>query len=214
MKSRGDGEQPFYVPVPMVVERSGNIERVYDIYSRLLKERIVFIGTPIVDAVANAVVAQLLFLDGDDNEKPIYLYLNTPSGFITEGMAIYDTMQYIKAPVHTICLGKAASMGAVLLAAGVKGKRCALPNAKIMIHQPGGEIEGQASDMKIQAEEIKKDRNRLNRILAKHTGQKVEKIEEDTDRNFWLSPEEAKVYGLIDKVFEGKVGDTDAVTGS
>ncbi len=186
--------------IPMVVEQTGRFERAYDIYSRLLKERIVFLGTPIDDTVASVIIAQLLFLEAENSEKDIYLYINSPGGIITSGMGIYDTMNYIKPDVATICMGQAASMGAFLLSGGAKGKRSALPNARIMIHQPLGGAEGQASDIKIQADEILRLRTNLNKILAKNTKQTLKKIEKDTDRNFFMSSEEAKNYGLIDTI--------------
>ncbi len=186
--------------VPMVVEQTGRFERSYDIYSRLLKERIIFLGTPIDDNIASLVIAQLLFLEAENSEKDIYLYINSPGGIITSGMGIFDTMNYIKPDVATICLGQAASMGAFLLAGGAAGKRSALPNARIMIHQPLGGAEGQASDIKIQADEILRLRSNLNKILAKNTKQTLKKIETDTDRNFFMSSLEAKKYGLIDAV--------------
>tara|TARA_B100000745_G_scaffold109899_1_gene70525 strand:+ start:235 stop:840 length:606 start_codon:yes stop_codon:yes gene_type:complete len=186
--------------VPIVVEQTGRSERAYDIYSRLLKERIVFLGTPIDDSMASLIIAQLLFLEAEDSEKDIYLYINTPGGIITSGMGIYDTMQYIKPDVSTICLGQAASMGAFLLAGGAKGKRSALPNSRIMIHQPMGGTEGQAADIKIQAEEILRMKKQLNTILAKNTGQTLKKIETDTDRDNYLTSREAKKYGLIDSI--------------
>ena len=186
--------------VPMVVEQTGRTERAYDIYSRLLKERIVFLGTPIDDSMASLIIAQLLFLEAEDSEKDIYLYINSPGGIITSGMGIYDTMQYIKPDVSTICLGQAASMGAFLLAGGAKGKRSALPNSRIMIHQPMGGAEGQAADIKIQAEEILRMKKQLNTILAKNTGQTLKKIETDTDRDNYLTSREAKTYGLIDSI--------------
>ena len=184
--------------VPMVVEQTGRFERSYDIYSRLLKERIIFLGTPIDDSIASLVIAQLLFLEAENSEKDIYPYINSPGGIITSGMGIFDTMNYIKPDVATICLGQAASMGAFLLAGGALGKRSALPNARIMIHQPLGGAEGQASDIKIQADEILRLRSNLNKILAKNTKQTLKKIETDTDRNFFMSSLEAKKYGLID----------------
>tara|TARA_Y100000741_G_C18170273_1_gene524981 strand:+ start:304 stop:906 length:603 start_codon:yes stop_codon:yes gene_type:complete len=186
--------------VPMVVEQTGRFERAYDIYSRLLKERIVFLGTPIDDTVSSLIIAQLLFLEAENNEKDIYLYINSPGGIITSGMGIYDTMNYIKPDVATICMGQAASMGAFLLSGGAKGKRSALPNARIMIHQPAGGAEGQASDIKIQADEILRLRSSLNKILAKNTKQTLKKIEKDTDRNFFMSSDEAKNYGIIDTI--------------
>jgi|TARA_B110000263_G_scaffold159340_1_gene138489 ATP-dependent Clp protease protease subunit len=190
--------------IPMVVEQTGRFERAYDIYSRLLKERIVFLGTPIDDNVASVIIAQLLFLEAENSEKDIYLYINSPGGIITSGMGIYDTMNYIKPDVATICMGQAASMGAFLLSGGKKGKRSALPNARIMIHQPLGGAEGQASDIKIQADEILRLRTNLNKILSKNTKQKLSKIEKDTDRNFFMGSGEAKKYGLIDSVLTGR----------
>ena len=186
--------------IPMVVEQTGRFERAYDIYSRLLKERIVFLGTPIDDNVASVIIAQLLFLEAENSEKDIYLYINSPGGIITSGMGIYDTMNYIKPDVATICMGQAASMGAFLLSGGKKGKRSALPNARIMIHQPLGGAEGQASDIKIQADEILRLKRNLNKILSKNTKQTLSKIEKDTDRNFFMSSDEAKKYGLIDSI--------------
>ena len=186
--------------IPMVVEQTGRFERAYDIYSRLLKERIIFLGTPIDDSVSSVIIAQLLFLEAENSEKDIFLYVNSPGGIITSGMGIYDTMNYIKPDVATICMGQAASMGAFLLSGGAKGKRSALPNARIMIHQPLGGAEGQASDIKIQADEILRLRMNLNKILAKNTKQTLKKIEKDTDRNFFMSANEAKNYGLIDTI--------------
>ena len=188
--------------IPMVIEQSGRGERSYDIYSRLLKDRIIFLGTAIDDAVANVVVAQLLFLESEDPEKDVYLYINSPGGVVTSGLAIYDTMQYIKSPVSTICTGQAASMAAVLLAAGAHGKRIALPNSRVMIHQPLGGAQGQAADIEIQAKEILKTRETLNTILAKHTKQPIERIRTDTDRDFYMSAEEAINYGIVDTVIE------------
>jgi ATP-dependent Clp protease, protease subunit len=190
--------------VPMVVEQTGRGERAYDIFSRLLKERIVFIGTAIDDGLASLVIAQLLFLESEDPEKDIHLYINSPGGSVSSGLAIYDTMQYIRPDVATICIGLAASMGAVLLAGGAKGKRSALPNSRIMIHQPWGGTQGTASDISIQAEEILRTKKRLNEILASHAGQTIEAIERDTDRDRYMSSEEAKAYGLIDTVFVKK----------
>ncbi len=190
--------------VPMVVEQTGRGERAYDIFSRLLKERIVFIGTAIDDGLASLVIAQLLFLESEDPEKDIHLYINTPGGSVSSGLAIYDTMQYIRPDVATICIGLAASMGAVLLTGGAKGKRSALPNSRIMIHQPWGGTQGTASDISIQAEEILRTKKRLNEILASHTGQALEVIERDTDRDRYMSSEDAKTYGLIDTVFVKK----------
>ena len=186
--------------VPIVVEQTGRSERAFDIYSRLLKERIIFLGTPIEDTKASLIIAQLLFLEAEDSDKDIYLYINSPGGIITSGMGIYDTMQYIKPDVATICLGQAASMGAFLLAGGAKGKRSALPNSRIMIHQPMGGAEGQATDIKIQAEEIVRVKKQLNTILSKNTGQTIKKIETDTDRDNYLTSKEAKNYGLIDTI--------------
>ncbi len=186
--------------IPMVVEQSGRMERAYDIYSRLLKERIIFLGTPIDDNVASLTIAQLLFLDAENSEKDIYLYINSPGGIVTSGLGIFDTMQYIKSDVATICMGQASSMGAILLAGGEPGKRSALPNARIMVHQPMGGVEGQASDIQIQADEIDRLKKSLNRILAKCTKQSVKRIEKDTDRNFFMSADEALEYGLIDTV--------------
>ena len=190
----------YYVPI--VVEQSGRGERSYDIYSRLLKDRIIFLGTAIDDTVANLVVAQLLFLESEDPDKDISIYINSPGGSVTAGLATYDTMQYIKPDVSTICIGMAASMGAVLLTAGAEGKRIALPNSRIMIHQPMGGMQGQASDIEIHAKEILKTRAKLNEILAKHTGRPLEKIEADTDRDFYMSAEEAQQYGIVDKIIE------------
>lgn len=186
--------------VPMVVEQSGRGERAYDIYSRLLKDRIIFLGGPIDDNVANVVIAQLLFLESEDPDKDIHLYINSPGGVVTAGLAIYDTMQYIKPDVSTICIGQAASMGSVLLAAGAKGKRYALPHSRIMIHQPLGGAQGQSTDIQIQAREILRIREILNEILKAHTGQSVEKLTADTERDNFMSATEAKEYGLIDEV--------------
>lgn len=188
--------------IPMVVERSQMGERAYDIYSRLLKDRIIFIGDPITDDLANAVIAQLLFLDNQDSKQDIKVYINTPGGLVTSGMAIYDTMQYVKSDVVTVCVGIAASMGAVLLAAGTKGKRFVLPNAEVMIHQIMGGAEGQATDIKIRAEHILRLRDRINKILAKHTGQELGKIEKDTDRDYFMTAEEAVKYGIVDKIIK------------
>ena len=190
--------------VPMVVEQTGRGERAYDIFSRLLKERIVFIGTPVDDTIASLVIAQLLFLESEDPEKDINIYINSPGGSVSSGMAIYDTIQYIRPDVSTICIGLAASMGAVLLAGGTKGKRSALPNSRIMIHQPWGGVQGTASDISIQAEEILRTKRRLNEILAHHCGQPLEVIEKDTDRDRYMSSEDAKAYGLIDNVYVKK----------
>jgi len=189
--------------VPMVIEQTGRGERAYDIYSRLLKERIIFIGSPVDDTVANVVIAQLLFLEAEDPEKDIQLYVNSPGGIVSSGLAIYDTMQYIRAKVSTICMGMAASLAALLLAAGEKGKRYALPHSRIMIHQPEvSGISGQATDIEIHAREIVRLKEKLNEIFAKHTGQSVERIAKDSDRNFFMSPYEAKEYGIIDEVYE------------
>jgi ATP-dependent Clp protease protease subunit len=184
----------------MVIEQTNRGERSYDIYSRLLKDRIIFIGAPIDDMFANIVIAQLLFLEADDPEKDIHLYVNSPGGSVTAGLGIYDTMQYVKSPINTICLGQAASMGALILTAGTKGKRFALPNARVMIHQPLGGFSGQATEIDIHAREILKIRDRLNEIMAYHTGQPLEKIANDTERDYFMSGEEAKEYGLIDEV--------------
>jgi ATP-dependent Clp protease, protease subunit len=190
--------------VPMVVEQTGRGERAYDIFSRLLKERIIFIGTAIDDTVASLVIAQLIFLESEDPDKDINMYINSPGGSVSSGLAIYDTMQYIRPEVATICMGMAASMGAVLLAGGAKGKRAGLPNSRIMIHQPWGGVQGTASDISIQAEEILRTKKRLNEILALHTGQPIDVIERDTDRDNYMSSEEAKKYGLIDNLFVKK----------
>ena len=190
--------------VPMVVEQTGRGERAYDIYSRLLKDRIIFLGGAIEDHMANLVIAQLLFLESEDPEKDIHLYINSPGGVVTAGMAIYDTMQYLKAPVSTICVGQAASMGAVLLAAGTAGKRYALPHARIMIHQPLGGFQGQATDINIHAQEILRMRDTLNGILAKHSGQKLERIAADTERDFFMGSEAAKKYGIVDDIVKSK----------
>ncbi|MCI0531130.1 MAG: ATP-dependent Clp endopeptidase proteolytic subunit ClpP [candidate division Zixibacteria bacterium] len=190
--------------VPFVVEQTGRGERAYDIFSRLLKDRIVFIGTPVDDVIANLVIAQMLFLEAEDPEKDIQLYINSPGGLVTAGLAIYDTMQFVKPDVATTCVGLAASMGAFLLAAGTKGKRAALPNARVMIHQPWGGVQGQVTDIQIQAKELTLIKQRLNEILVKHTGQPMEKIEKDTDRNYFMSPTEAQEYGIIDQVYDTK----------
>jgi len=188
--------------VPIVVEQTGRGERSYDIYSRLLKDRIVFIGTPIDDAIANLVIAQILFLQMDEPDKDINVYVNTPGGSVTAGLAIYDTLRFIKCDVNTYCIGQAASMGAILLASGTKGKRFALPHARVMIHQPWGGTKGSAADIHIQAQEILKLREELNKVLAQHTGQPLEKIEKDTDRDYFMSASEAKDYGVVDNVVE------------
>jgi ATP-dependent Clp protease protease subunit len=191
--------------IPIVVEQTSRGERAYDIYSRLLKDRIIFLGTAIDDIVANTVIAQLLFLEADDPDKDIYLYLNSPGGIVTSGLAIYDTMNYIKSSVSTICIGQAASMGALLLAAGTKGKRFSLPHARIMIHQPMGGFQGQATDIEIHAKEMLNMKDTLNKILSNHTGQPIEKIQADTDRDFFMSGEDAKGYGIVDEVITKKV---------
>jgi ATP-dependent Clp protease, protease subunit len=188
--------------VPIVVEQTGRGERAYDIYSRLLKDRIIFVGTPIDDMVANLTIAQMIFLEGEDPDRDINLYIHTPGGMVTAGLAIYDTMQFVKPDVATLCMGQAASMGAILLAAGAKGKRSALPNSRIMIHQPLGGTQGQATDIEIYTREMLKMKEQLNGILAKHTGQTLESILRDTDRNYFLSADEAKGYGLIDEIIE------------
>ncbi|TLY24148.1 MAG: ATP-dependent Clp endopeptidase proteolytic subunit ClpP [Nitrospirae bacterium] len=201
--------------VPIVIETTNRGERAYDIYSRLLKDRIIFLGAPIDDIFANLVIAQLLFLEAEDPEKDINLYVNSPGGSVTAGLGIYDTMQYVKPPINTICLGQAASMGAFLLAAGTKGKRFALPNARVMIHQPMGGFQGQATEIDIHAREILKIRERLNEIMAKHTGQPLERISLDTERDYFMAAEEAKRYGIIDevitrppKLLKAVIGDT------
>ncbi|MCX7819159.1 MAG: ATP-dependent Clp endopeptidase proteolytic subunit ClpP [Kiritimatiellae bacterium] len=186
--------------IPMVIEQTGRGERAYDIYSRLLKDRIVFLGTAVTDEVSNLAIAQLLFLQSEDTEKPVRLYINSPGGSVTAGLALYDTMRYLSCPVETYCVGQASSMAAVLVAAGTKGRRYALPNARIMIHQPWGGVEGQAADISIQAKEILRLRDRLNEILAFHTGRSVEAVAKDTDRDFFMSAEEARQYGLVDEV--------------
>jgi ATP-dependent Clp protease protease subunit len=195
-------QQPYMGLVPMVVEQTSRGERSFDIYSRLLKERIIFLGTEIDDMVANLIVAQLLFLDAEDHERDIYMYINSPGGVITAGMAIYDTMQYVRAKISTICIGQAASMGSFLLTAGHPGKRIALPNARIMIHQPLGGARGQATDIQIQAQEILRMKKSLTDMLAMHSGQDVERLKRDMERDFFMSPEEAKEYGLIDQILE------------
>ena len=188
--------------VPMVIEKSNMGERAYDIYSRLLKERIIFLGEPIDDAVANTLIAQLLFLDAENNKEDIKLYINSPGGSVTSAMALYDTMQHVKADVSTICIGQAASAAAVLLACGAKGKRFSLPNARVLIHQVMGGVEGQQKDVEIQAREMMRIKNQINAILAKHTGQPVAKIEKDTDRDYFMIAEEAKKYGIVDKIIQ------------
>jgi len=192
------------VLVPIVVEQSPRGERAYDIYSRLLKDRVIFIGTPVDDVVSNLIIAQLLFLQNEEPEREISVYINSPGGSVTAGLAIYDTMQFIKPPVATYCVGQASSMGALLLCAGTKGKRFALPGARIMIHQPWGGVQGAAADISIQAKEILRLREKINELLVKHTGQLLEKIQKDTDRDYFMSAEEAKAYGIIDEVIYGK----------
>jgi ATP-dependent Clp protease protease subunit len=188
--------------VPIVVEQTGRGERAYDIYSRLLKDRIIFVGTPIDDMVANLVIAQMIFLEGEDPDRDINLYIHSPGGLVTAGLAIYDTMQFVKPDVATLCMGQAASMGAVLLAAGAKGKRSVLPNSRIMVHQPLGGTQGQTTDIEIYTKEMVKMRDQLNGILAKHTGRPLEQIDKDTDRNYFMSAEEAKAYGIVDEIIE------------
>lgn len=188
--------------IPFVIEQTGRIERQYDIYSRLLKDRIIFLGTVVDDMVANVVVAQLLFLEAEDPDRDIFLYINSPGGIISAGLAIYDTMQYITPNVSTICMGQAASMAAVLLAAGTKGKRSGLPNSRVMIHQPSGGSQGQASTIEIYTKEILKMKDKLNTVLAEHTGQPLKKVAKDTDRDYFMSAEEAQEYGIIDRIFE------------
>ena len=191
--------------VPMVVEQSPRGERAYDIYSRLLKERIIFLGTPVTDEIASLVIAQILFLEAEDPDKDITFYVNSPGGVVTAGLAIYDTMRYVKCDIVTLCMGQAASMGALLLAAGTQGKRYSLPNSRILIHQPMGGFQGQATDIDIHAQEILRMRNDLNKILAFHTGQNIRKIKKDTERDYFMSAEEAKKYGIVDKVLEKRV---------
>jgi len=191
--------------VPMVIEKDGRGERAYDIYSRLLKERIVFLGSPVDDLMANLIIAQLLFLESEDPTKDIYLYVNSPGGLITSGLAIYDTMQYVKPPIATICIGQAASMAAVLLAGGAKGKRYALPHARVLIHQPLGGAQGQATDIDIQAREILRIREEINTIFMRHTGQDMERIRQDTERDFFMTAEQALKYGIIDQIVEKRV---------
>ncbi len=190
--------------IPIVVEQTNRGERSYDIYSRLLKERIIFIGEQVEDHMANTIIAQLLFLESEDTEKPITVYINSPGGSVTAGLAIYDTMQYIKPDVATLCMGQASSMGALLLAAGAKGKRMALPNSRIMIHQPLGGAQGQATDIEIQAKEIIKVKNTIHNILVEHTGQAIEKIREDTERDYFMSAEQAMEYGIVDRVIKAR----------
>ena len=198
-------DEPVYrgtTLVPMVVEQTSRGERAYDIYSRLLKDRIIFIGTPIDDYIANLVIAQMIFLEGEDPDRDINLYIQSPGGVVSAGLAIYDTMQFVKCPVSTLCMGLAASMGAVLLTAGATGKRYCLPNAKVMIHQVLGGASGQATDVEIATKEMLKTRDQLNQILAKHTGKSIDQIAKDTDRNHWMTAEEAKGYGLVDEIIE------------
>ena len=190
--------------IPMVIEQSSRGERAYDIYSRLLKDRIIFLGTAMNDEIANLIIAQLLFLESEDPDKDINFYVNSPGGLVTAGLAVYDTMQYIKPDITTVCIGQAASMGAVLLAAGSRGKRYSLPNSRILIHQPMGGFQGQASDIEIQAKEILRMKDRLNQILVEHTGKKMENIQKDTDRDFFMSGEEAKQYGIVDHVIANR----------
>jgi len=188
--------------IPMVIEKDGRAERAYDIYSRLLKDRVIFIGSPVDDSVANIIIAELLFLQNEDPEKDIHVYINSPGGHVTSGLAIYDTMQFVKPDVNTYCVGQAASMGAVLLSAGTKGKRYALPHARIMLHQPWGGMQGTATDINIHAQEIIRIKQRLEEILVKHTGQSMDQIKKDTDRDFFMTSEEAKNYGIVDDVIE------------
>ena len=199
--------------IPMVIEQSSRGERAYDIYSRLLKDRIIFLGTAMNDEVANLLIAQLLFLESEDPDKDINFYINSPGGLVTAGMAVYDTMQYIKPDITTVCIGQAASMGAVLLTAGTKGKRYSLPNSRILIHQPMGGFQGQASDIEIQAREILRMKETLNEILVKHTGKKIEQIQGDTDRDFFMTAVEAKAYGIIDHVITDR-DDLDKIEGA
>ncbi len=203
-KDNYDDNMRSQMLVPMVVEQTGRGERAYDIYSRLLKDRIVFIGTPIDDHVASLVIAQMLFLEAEDPEKDIFVYINSPGGSVTAGLAIYDTMQFVKPEIATTCMGIAASMGSFLLAAGAKGKRAALQNSRIMIHQPLAGAQGQVSDIIIMTEEFAKTKKKLNELLVKHTGQPMDKIDKDSDRNFFMSPEEAQSYGIIDKIYGPK----------
>ena len=193
-----------YVPIPYVIEQTGRVERSYDIYSRLLKDRIVFLGTAMNDEVANLLIAQFLYLESEDPDKDINFYINSPGGIVTAGMAVYDTMQYIKPDVTTVCIGQAASMGALLLTAGAKGKRYSLPNSRIMIHQPMGGFQGQASDIEIQAKEIMRMKETLNDILKTHTGKSLKQIQKDTDRDYFMSGAEAKAYGIVDHVIRNR----------
>jgi ATP-dependent Clp protease protease subunit len=208
MSLSSEGNGPVNSLIPMVIETTSRGERAYDIYSRLLKDRIIILGSPINDAVASTIVAQLLFLESEDPEKDINLYINSPGGVVSSGMAIYDTMQYIKSDVATTCIGMAASMGAVLLTAGAKGKRAVLPNSRVMIHQPLGGVQGQASDIEIEAREILRLKKSLSQIIADHSGNTLEKIIDDSDRNRWMSADEAKEYGLVDKVLQRSVRST------
>lgn len=208
MSLSSEGNEPVNSLIPMVIETTSRGERAYDIYSRLLKDRIIILGSPINDAVASTIVAQLLFLESEDPEKDINLYINSPGGVVSSGMAIYDTMQYIKSDVATTCIGMAASMGAVLLTAGAKGKRAVLPNSRVMIHQPLGGVQGQASDIEIEAREILRLKKSLSQIIADHSGNTLEKIIDDSDRNRWMSADEAKEYGLVDKVLQRSVRST------
>jgi len=201
-----------YAQIPIVIETTGRTERAYDIYSRLLKDRIILLGTPVDDHVANAICAQLLFLESEDPKKAISLYINSPGGSVTAGLAIYDTIQFISCPVATLCMGQAASMGALLLACGTSGMRYSLPNARILIHQPMGGFQGQATDIDIHAREIIRTRERLNEILAQHTGTQIERIREDTERDYFMTPLEAQEYGLIDKVITSRQGQEDEKT--
>src|SRR5882672_6074146 len=196
----GSGGEAIMGLVPIVVEQTGRGERAYDIFSRLLKDRIIFIGTPIDDMIANLVIAQMIFLEGEDPDRDINLYIHSPGGMVTAGLAIYDTMQFVKPDIATLCMGQAASMGAVLLAAGAKGKRSTLPNSRIMIHQPLGGTQGQVTDIEIYTREVIKMKEQLNQILCKHTGRTIESIDKDTDRNYFMSSEEAKVYGIVDEI--------------
>ena len=207
--NNGASAQNFIVPNPTIIERTGRGERHYDVWSRLLEDRIVYLGTPINDTVANMLIGQLLVLAKTDRNRDVHLYINSPGGSISAGLAVYDTMQYISCPVETVCIGSAASMGAILLASGATGKRFALPNSRIMIHQPWGGAQGTAADIEIQAEEILQMRAVLNRILADHTGRPIEQIEQDTDRDKYLAAEEAKEYGLIDEVIESVKTETE-----
>ncbi len=200
--------------IPIVIEQTGRMERAYDIYSRLLKDRIIMLGVPIDDHVANVVIAQLLYLESEDSKKDIFLYINSPGGYATSGLAIYDTMQFIKCDVSTICIGQASSAAALLLAAGAKGKRLSLPHTRILIHQPSGSVQGQATDIGIHAKEILNLKEKMNSLISKHTGQPLERIEKDTDRDFFMTPEEAKKYGIIDEIIYSKKLTTSRPEGS